>query len=196
MTPALEAKLKRLEFLDKKATPEAPIGSYVQQVLDSITQQHAEEMAKLHRRVAGVSSGDCPFCNSYSGDNSHSQPCPMCRLCELESNRDSLREQLRAKTEEAAILQSQVDNADVNLEQVRMAMKSNYERELRANEERVIELEADRGIFLSQLEELSQNWKDSDYSDIGEGNDTNRGLGFAIYDLDVAIRAARGKDAV
>jgi chromosome segregation ATPase len=49
--------------------------------------------------------------------------------CNVRQREDLLRENEELR-ERVAILQSQVDNADVNLEQVRMAMKSNHKREM------------------------------------------------------------------
>jgi hypothetical protein len=48
-----------------------------------------EENAALHERVAGKHSENCPFCLKLRGTG-HSQDVPMCGLCQLESERDSL----------------------------------------------------------------------------------------------------------
>lgn len=48
------------------------------------------ENAKMYARMEGEHTDDCPFCAVLNGAGGHSQDVPMCHLCTIESERETL----------------------------------------------------------------------------------------------------------
>jgi hypothetical protein len=74
-------------FTDWDQSPEVKALANLARHLELNLNEAKTELAAIKRRLSGELSEDCPLCSKIPMDGSNQQ-CPMCPICQLESDRD------------------------------------------------------------------------------------------------------------